>query len=52
MKRWLILLLPFILLLVYSAKVPEKEIVSYTILESNDVIPLDCLGYLYGATHR
>lgn len=44
-RRWLILLFPFILLLVYSAKVPEKETVSYTILESNDVIPLDYLGY-------
>ena len=45
MKRQLILLLPFILLLVYNAKVPEKETVSYTILESNDVEPLHYIGY-------
>lgn len=28
-----------------SAKVPEKESVSYTILESNRAIPVDFLGY-------
>jgi hypothetical protein len=44
-RKWLILLLPFILLGVYCAKVPEKEAVSYTILESNDIIPLGYPGY-------
>ncbi len=45
MKRQLILFLPFILLLVYNAKAPEKETVSYTILESNDVELLHYIGY-------
>lgn len=45
MKRQLILLLPFILLLLYNAKAPEKETVSYTIIQSNDVEPLHYIGY-------
>ena len=45
MKRLLILFLPFIFLVMYDAKVPEKEIVSYTILESNDVERLHYIGY-------
>ena len=45
MRRWLILLFPFVLLFVYSAKVPEKETISYTILESNRVVPPGYLGY-------
>ena len=44
-SKWLILLFPFVLLSVFSAKVPEKQTVPYTILELNDVIPADFLGY-------
>jgi len=44
-RRWLILLFPFVLLFVCSAKVPVKETVSYTILELNDIIPPAFLGY-------
>ncbi len=45
MKRRLILLLPFILLVIYDAKVPEKDTLSYTILESNDVELPHYIGY-------
>jgi hypothetical protein len=45
MNRYLILLLPIILLSVYNAKVPEREAVPYTIIESNDVELLHYIGY-------
>jgi len=45
MKRHLILLLPFILLSMNNAKIPEKKTVPYTILESNDFELPQYIGY-------
>ncbi|UCB44918.1 MAG: protease complex subunit PrcB family protein [Spirochaetota bacterium] len=41
MKKWIILLLPLLFLSAFYGKAPEKQTVSYNILESDDVAALD-----------
>ncbi len=41
MKRWIILFLPLIFISAFNAQTPEKETVSYNVLETDDVAALD-----------